>query len=193
MQINHVILDRDGVINKDSDLYIKNPDEFILIENTIEAMYKLFDNNIEIYIATNQSGINRGLYTIHDFVGINNKFLKSLQEFRTHNNQHIVTGVYYCPHIPDENCNCRKPKTGMIDSIVRNHHIDLNKTAFIGDSYRDLEAANTAGCRYLYLVKTGKGEATLAKHKNSNNTLIKPENIFNDLFHCVEHIITNHH
>lgn len=191
MQIKHVILDRDGVINKDSDQYIKKPDEFIIIDNTIEALYKLFDNNIEIFIATNQSGINRGLYTLLDFVEINNKLLKNIRQYRDNNNQHIITGVYYCPHIPDQNCECRKPKTGMIDSIVRNHLIDLNKTAFIGDSYRDLEAADEAGCAYLYLVKTGKGEATLAKHKGTSNTLIKEENIFNDLFHCVQHIITN--
>ncbi len=191
MFIDTVILDRDGVINHDSDKYIKSPEEFILINKSLDAIYNLYKNNIKIFIATNQSGINRGLYSLDTFLNINNKLLNKIKlKFNTN----IINSIHYCPHTPMQNCQCRKPLTGMIDNIITIHNINPNKTAFIGDSMRDLEAAHNAGCGYKYLVKTGKGLSTLAKLTNTpttNSNFFNLDNVFDDLYTCVEKILNS--
>lgn len=197
MSINTVILDRDGVINHDSDNYIKSPEEFVLINKSLDAIYNLYKNNIRVFIATNQSGINRGLYSLETFLKINTKLLNSI---KLRFNTNIINTIYYCPHTPEQNCNCRKPLSGMIDKIKINHNIDLNKTAFIGDSIKDIEAAHAAGCKYKYLVKTGKGLDSWNKILNKSPSEINTtsiincfdlNNFFDDLSSCVEQIINN--
>jgi D-glycero-D-manno-heptose 1,7-bisphosphate phosphatase len=190
MKIENVILDRDGVINEDSDAYIKSPEEFIFIEKSIEAIIALKQNNINIFIATNQSGINRGLYNLTTFFDINTKLINTIKKYsfgNIHSNNNVISGIYYCPHTPEQTCTCRKPLPGMITKIKINHNINLNTTAFIGDSMRDLEAAIQAGCAYQYLVRTGKGINTAHKYKKNLN----PNNIFDNLYDCVAYILKN--
>lgn len=181
MKIENVILDRDGVVNEDSDEYIKSPEEFILINKSIDAILELKKHNINIFIATNQSGIGRELYDLNTFFKIHDKLITQIKK------NPIISGVYYCPHTPEQACSCRKPLPGMINKIITNHKLNLNTTAIIGDSMRDLEAASTAGCKYQYLVKTGKGLATVDKHKDKLN----PEYIFDNLYNCVTYILKN--
>lgn len=182
--IENVILDRDGVINQDSDLYIKNPTEFILIDNAIDALYLFHKHNIKIFIATNQSGIGRKLYDLKTYLAITNKLLNAIKAHKLYNQSNIISAIYYCPHSPEQRCTCRKPLPGMIEKIQSNHHIDLQKTAVIGDSMRDLDAADAAGCKFKFLVKTGKGIATLEKGADKLSSQI----IFNNLFDCAQYI-----
>lgn len=188
MPIKNIILDRDGVINQDSEHYIKSPDEFILINNSIEALFKLYNNKVNIFVATNQSGINRKYYSLDIYLDITNKLLNKISKYNKFNTNNIIQAIYYCPHTPDENCNCRKPKTGMIDKIKAHHNLDLEHTAFIGDTLRDLEAAYNAGCKYLFLVKTGKGEYTNNKYDLKNLFNNNYYGCFADLYSCAEYI-----
>lgn len=194
LKITSVILDRDGVINHDSKHYIKTPEEFILIDNSIDAISDLKCNDVNVFIATNQSGINRGLYNLRTFLKINDKLIRNL------NKPDDILAIYYCPHTPDDNCNCRKPQTGMIDKIKTNHNIELSTTAFVGDSLRDLQAGYMAGCKFLFLVKTGKGLDTLKNHKLELNNFEKLSQtgeislfkVFDNLYDCANYIINNH-
>lgn len=184
MHIDTVILDRDGVINLDSDQYIKNPEEFIIINNSLQALKNLYNHNIKTFIATNQSGINRKHYSLETFLNINKKLLDSVD------NNKIISAIYYCTHTPEQDCCCRKPLPGMIESIIMHHKLNPLTTAFIGDSLRDLQAADKAGCKYKFLVKTGKGLITLEKYKDDFKDLLKSSNVFNDLYDCVNNIIS---
>lgn len=179
MKINNVIFDRDGVINQDSEHYVKTADEFILIDDAVNSLIKLHNNKINIFVATNQSGINRGYYSLDDFFAINKKLI-------TQFDKQVITSIYYCPHTPDQNCSCRKPKPGMINKIVANHNINLEHTAFIGDSMRDITAAKSAGCKLVLLVKTGNGQHTFSKNKNS---LPADLVVLDNLTACVDYIL----
>lgn len=152
-----IILDRDGVINEDSDDYIKSTEEFIPIEGSLEAIARLNQSGYSVAIATNQSGIARGLYTIDTLNSMHEKLRRLLAPFGGH-----VDAIFYCPHGPDDGCDCRKPKTGMFDEIKQRFALDLYDVFAVGDSLRDLQAALAAGANPV-LVKTGKGERTLAK------------------------------
>lgn len=152
-----IILDRDGVINQDSDGYVKSTEEFIPIEGSLEAIARLNQSGYSIAIATNQSGIARGFYTLDTLHSMHEKLRRLLAPFGGH-----IDAIFYCPHGPDDNCNCRKPKTGMFDEIKQRFNIDLYDVFAVGDSLRDLQAAQIAGANPV-LVKTGKGKQTLAK------------------------------
>lgn len=184
MTIDTVILDRDGVINKDSDNYIKSPNEFIFIEKAVDAINLLKQNKKNIFIATNQSGINRKYYNLADFININNKLLGSLPA-------NTISGVYYCPHTPDQNCQCRKPLSGMTDKIISIHNLNPATTAFIGDSLRDLQAAEHSKVKYKFLVRTGKGEKTLSQHQSEVSKIITSNAVFNNLYECCQKIISH--
>lgn len=155
-----VIMDRDGVINHDSDEYIKSPDEWIPIPGSLEAIAALHQEGYEIIVATNQSGLGRGYFTIEVLNKIHEKMLKAVEHAGGK-----IEAIFFCPHVPDDNCSCRKPKPGMLFDIQNRLHLDLTQVPFIGDSYRDIEAAVASGCRPI-LVMTGKGRATLAKHQH---------------------------
>ena len=184
MSIKNIILDRDGVINLDSDNFIKSTDEFIFIDNSINALKKLADKNLKVFITTNQSGIARKLFDLNTLIEIHQKLLTHLDS-KTQKN---ITAILYCPHGPDDNCLCRKPLPGMINKIKTLYDLDLQATATVGDSMRDLEAGIAAGCKYNFLVKTGKGLGFYNKNLNMfNNT-----NSFDNLNTCVDYILQNH-
>lgn len=151
-----IILDRDGVINQDSDNYIKTVDEWIPIEGSIEAIAALHKHSYNIAVVTNQSGIARQYYSIETLHAMHNKLRQLL---RQHNAK--VDAIFYCPHGPDDQCTCRKPAIGLYTKVANLFNTELKGVITVGDSFRDLEAALQVGSKPV-LVKTGKGERTLA-------------------------------
>lgn len=153
---NHlVILDRDGVINEQPDGFIRSVDEWIPLPGSIEAIAKLSQAGFTVVIATNQSGLGRGEFDLDDLEAMHDK-LTSLVEAAGGQ----VAAIFYCPHKPEDNCLCRKPKTGMIEAIEAEFNCDASGAPFIGDSLRDLQAALGRGCKPV-LVRTGHGLKTL--------------------------------
>ncbi|HDS1733636.1 MULTISPECIES: D-glycero-beta-D-manno-heptose 1,7-bisphosphate 7-phosphatase [Pseudomonas] len=152
-----LILDRDGVINHDSDAYIKSLEEWIPIAGSIEAIAQLSKAGWTVAVATNQSGIARGYYSLDTLEAMHAR-LRALVAAEGGEVGHIV----YCPHGPDEGCACRKPKPGMLLAIAEQYRVALDGIWFVGDSKGDLEAALAVGAQPV-LVKTGKGEKTLSK------------------------------
>ena len=154
-----VILDRDGVINVDSDSYVKSVDEWMPEIGSIEAIKKLAQLNIPVAIATNQSGIGRGYFSYAEVYKMHAKLLNLLDK-----DADIIKYISLCPHLPTADCECRKPNTGLLDEISEKLGIQLNKTVFfVGDSLKDIQAARKAKCTPV-LVKTGKGKNVYNKH-----------------------------
>ncbi len=150
-----IILDRDGVINHDSDAYIKSPKEWIPIKGSLEAMSRLHKAGYLIAIATNQSGIGRGYYDLASLEAMHQKMQNLLTPLGGNIDQ-----IEFCPHLPNANCECRKPKAGMLIHIIKKLSIKPENTMMIGDTINDFQAATMAKITFA-LVKTGKGERTL--------------------------------
>ncbi len=153
-----VILDRDGVINVESKYFIKSPEEWIAIPNSLAAIVKLNRAGFIVCVATNQSGVARGLFTVETLGQIHAKMLRELAALGG-----TIDEIIFCPHAPDEDCDCRKPKPGMIKSLLSTWHATSQTTWIIGDSFRDLQAGLACGCQTI-LVKTGNGRLTLKEH-----------------------------
>ena len=169
-----VILDRDGVINHDSDDYIKSPDEWIPIDGSMDAIAQLNHAGYIVVIATNQSGIARGYFDITTLNAMHEKMHLSVNQAGGH-----IDGIFFCPHAPADKCNCRKPMPGLLFQIARRFSTSLENVPFIGDSLSDIEAAKLAGA-FPMLVRTGKGERTIAKLPTDSDIPI-----FDDLQHAV--------
>jgi D-glycero-D-manno-heptose 1,7-bisphosphate phosphatase len=152
-----VILDRDGVINHDSDAYIKSPDEWKPIAGSLEAIAKLTQSGFRVVVATNQAGIGRGLFDMASLNAIHDKMHRAVAQAGGR-----IDAVFYCPHAQEANCNCRKPKPGLLEEIGRRFNTSLKDVPCIGDALRDLEAATAVGARPI-LVLTGKGKKTERK------------------------------
>lgn len=163
------ILDRDGVINRDCDNFIKSPDEWNALPGSLEAIAKLNQAGWKVVIATNQSGLGRGLFSMQDLNAIHNKMRTELAAVGGH-----IDAIFICPHHPDDHCLCRKPLPGLFDDIQSRFEIDLSKAVSVGDSLRDLHAANTAGCK-TWLVLTGNGQRTLASGDLPSNCQVRPD------------------
>ncbi|MDB5822018.1 MAG: histidinol phosphatase protein [Herminiimonas sp.] len=173
-----VILDRDGVINQDSDHFIKSPDEWIPIEGSLEAIARLNRAGYSVVIATNQSGLARGLFDILALNAIHQKLHRAAQQVGAD-----IAAIFFCPHAADDNCDCRKPKPGMLQNIARRFELSLKGVVTVGDSLRDLQAGFVVGC-VPCLVLTGKGEKTRAKGGLPPGTKIFP-----DLFAVVDDLL----
>jgi D-glycero-D-manno-heptose 1,7-bisphosphate phosphatase len=163
-----IILDRDGVINFDSDKFIKSPDEWKPIPGSLEAVARLNQNGYRVVVASNQSGVGRGLFDMATLNSINAKMHKALAQFGGR-----VDAVFYCPHAADSQCECRKPRAGLFRQIAERFHADLAGVPAIGDSLRDLQAAVEAGCQPM-LVETGKGKKTIDAGGLPQGTLVFP-------------------
>ena len=152
-----IILDRDGVINYDSPNYIKTEEEWQAIPGSLEAIALLKQKAYQVAIATNQSGIGRGYYTLATFFAIQKKFESLLQATNGK-----IDKLVFCPHTPEDDCLCRKPKPGMLIEILSFFKIDPTKSTvyFVGDAITDIQAAKAANCQPI-LVRTGKDSATL--------------------------------
>lgn len=151
-----VILDRDGVINYDSDAYIKSVDEWQPIPGSIEAVAALSRAGFEVVIATNQSGLSRGLFGLDELEAMHAKLRALVEEHGGH-----VGGIFYCPHLPEEHCGCRKPATGLLDAVEQEYGRPVSGSVLVGDSMKDIELARRKGCTPV-LVLTGNGETTRA-------------------------------
>ena len=154
-----IILDRDGVINEESIHYVKSPKEWIPIPQSLQAIVRLNEAGHQVVIATNQSGVGRGHYSLETLAAIHQKMRDALSLLGGR-----IDGIYFCPHHPEDGCECRKPAPGMLRSIIEDYHPDLLSTYMIGDSYRDLQAGQAAGVKVV-LVRTGHGEKTLKDHQ----------------------------
>ncbi|MBW6453927.1 MAG: D-glycero-beta-D-manno-heptose 1,7-bisphosphate 7-phosphatase [Methyloprofundus sp.] len=155
-------MDRDGVINHDSDDFIKSPDEWLPIAGSLEAIALLNQHGYQVVVMTNQSGIGRGHYSDATLTEIHLKMARLLEAVGGK-----ISHIYYCPHLPDAGCQCRKPKPGMLEQFSKDADVCLTNIYFIGDSLRDLQAAISAGAKPI-LVKTGNGAATLADNPDLN-------------------------
>ncbi|MBK8637187.1 MAG: D-glycero-beta-D-manno-heptose 1,7-bisphosphate 7-phosphatase [Chromatiaceae bacterium] len=153
-----IILDRDGVINQDSDDYIKSLEEWIPIPGSLDAMARLYHGGYRIAIASNQSGLGRGLFSIDDLNAIHRRLARELGSQGAQ-----VEAIFFCPHVPDAHCSCRKPLPGLLHEIGSRLQIDLVGVPCIGDSWRDLESALAVGAAPI-LVRTGKGQQTFDDH-----------------------------
>ena len=164
-----VILDRDGVVNYDSKQFIKSPAEWRPIPGSIDAIAKLSQAGYRVIIATNQSGIGRGLFDMDTLNAIHEKMHRAVQQAGGR-----IDAIFYCPHPIEADCNCRKPRTGMFERIAGCFNVDLVGTPSVGDSLRDLQAAAAVGARPL-LVLTGKGTQTLAEGGLPEGTQVFPD------------------
>lgn len=179
-----IILDRDGVINQDSDEFIKSPDEFIPIPGSLEAISRLNQAGYSVIVATNQSGLARGLFSVEDLNDMHEKFRRLLGDVDGR-----VNGILYCPHGPDDNCDCRKPKPGLFKEVAQRYNTSLRGVPAVGDSLRDLEAALTVGAQPI-LVKTGKGPQTLeAISKLTDDSKLSSVPVYDNLSDYVDHLL----
>ncbi|MCB5162471.1 D-glycero-beta-D-manno-heptose 1,7-bisphosphate 7-phosphatase [Marinomonas algarum] len=154
-----ILLDRDGVINQDSDAYVKSVDEWQPIPGSIHAIAALSKAGFKVFVVTNQSGIARGYYDEETLQAMHDKMIALVEE-----KGGKIDGIQYCPHGPDDDCNCRKPKSGMIEAIEAELGVSFEDTPaiMVGDSLRDLQAGHARGCEPV-LVLTGKGRETQYK------------------------------
>jgi len=173
-----VILDRDGVINYDSDEYIKTVDEWRPLPGSLEAIARLNQAGYRVAIATNQSGVARGFYDLGELEAMHDKMQALLNPLGGR-----VDFIAYCPHGPDDACDCRKPLPGLLHQISEGLNVDLSGVLVVGDSLRDLESAMAVGACPV-LVRTGKGERTLAK-----GGLPAGLKVYNDLADVVDHLL----
>ena len=171
-QVKLIILDRDGVINYDSNEYIKSPEEWRPIPGSLEAIARLNHAGFRVVVATNQSGLGRGLFDMAAMIAINEKLHRSLAHVGGR-----VDAVFYCPHTADSDCNCRKPKPGLLMEIGQRFGVELTGVPCVGDSLRDLQAAQAVGAQPI-LVLSGKGEQTLRQGNFPSNTVIFPDLAF---------------
>jgi len=179
-----VILDRDGVINKDSANFIKSPSEWIPIPGSLDAIALLNQAGFRVAVATNQSGVSRGLFDMATLNSIHDRMNRELAMVGGR-----VDAIFYCPHAADEHCHCRKPDTGMLEEIGMRFSIELKDAPAVGDALRDLQAFAEAGCQPI-LVRTGKGEATLvASTQNADKALPANTWVCADLAEAVQRII----
>jgi|TARA_B110000908_G_scaffold172116_1_gene237774 D-glycero-D-manno-heptose 1,7-bisphosphate phosphatase len=180
--IKLIILDRDGVINKDSNAYVKTAAEWLPIPGSIDAIVRLSRSGYKIAIATNQSGIGRGLFSIDALDAMHAKLNNLLL-------LHGVTlaGIFYCPHKPLDKCLCRKPAAGLLDEISETLDIHLAGVPLVGDSLRDLQAGITHQCMPI-LVRTGKGAETEKALHEQQNSLLQHTKIFDDLAQTADYL-----
>jgi D-glycero-D-manno-heptose 1,7-bisphosphate phosphatase len=174
------ILDRDGVINFDSDHYIKSPAEWRPIPGSIEAIARLHQAGYRIAVATNQSGIGRGLFDMATLNAINDKMMEMV--FRQGGR---IDALFFCPHTATEECGCRKPRTGMYEEIAARFHTDLKGMPAVGDSLKDLQAAEAVGAQPI-LVLTGKGARTREEGGLPRKTLV-----FEDLAEASRYLVAH--
>jgi D-glycero-D-manno-heptose 1,7-bisphosphate phosphatase len=172
-----VILDRDGTINYDSDQYIKSPAEWRPIPGSLEAIARLTQAGYRIVVATNQSGIARGLFDTATLIAIHDTLQHAAAQAGGR-----VDAFFFCPHAPDSACGCRKPKPGMVLEVARRFNVSLGDTYMVGDTLRDVEAAAAAGARPV-LVLSGHGRKTLEEGRLPPGTTV-----FEDLAAFAAHL-----
>lgn len=167
-----IILDRDGVINHDRDDFVKSADEWIPLTGSLDAIAFLTQAGYTIAVATNQSGIGRGLFTMQELSEMHQKMHKLVQQAGGQ-----IDGIWFCPHTAASQCQCRKPEPGMVLDIINRFSAKANEVYMVGDSLRDLQAIAAAGGKPI-LVRTGKGQKNLSQQ---HDQLPAGTQIFDDL------------
>lgn len=162
-----IILDRDGVINHDSDAYVKTPDEWLPLPGSLEAIARLSHLGYRVVVATNQSGIARGLFDLSILASIHAKMLQAAAAAGGR-----IDAIFFCPHGPADGCACRKPRPGLFVEALERFGAAPGQTYAVGDQLRDLQAAHASGCRPV-LVLTGKGQATMANGGLPPDTVVR--------------------
>ncbi len=181
-----IILDRDGVINEDSDEFIKSAQEWRALPGSLEAIAKLNAAAYRVVVISNQSGLARDLLTEKTLGNIHQKMLGELADKGGE-----IARIYYCPHGPDDNCDCRKPLPGLFEQFATEFHIDLSNVYAVGDSLRDIESANTAGALAV-LVRSGKGLRSLsALKKTEADDPLRKVPVFDDLAAFTDQLLSN--
>lgn len=181
MNMKLVILDRDGTINQDRDDYVKSPEEWQPLPNALEAIARLNHAGWHVVVASNQSGLGRGLFDVATLNAMHAKMNKSLAAVGGR-----VDAVFYCPHSPEEACACRKPLPGLFEQIGERFGVDLKGMPCVGDSLRDLQAGHAVGCA-AHLVLTGKGEQF--RHRDLPPTFPPGTQVHNDLSAFVDWLL----
>jgi D-glycero-D-manno-heptose 1,7-bisphosphate phosphatase len=173
-----IILDRDGTINEDRDDFVKSADEWIALPNALEAIAKLNHAGYTVVIATNQSGLGRGLYDVQALNAMHNKMDAQLKPLGGR-----VDAIFFCPHKPEENCACRKPLPGLFQQIKERYALDMTHVHTVGDSLRDLQAGAAVSCK-THLVRTGKSQFKAPVDLPSGT------HIHNDLMAFADYLLT---
>ncbi len=181
--MNLIILDRDGTINEDRDDFVKSADEWVPLPGALEAIARLNQAGFQTVIATNQSGLGRGLFDMAALNAMHTKMNAALARVGGR-----VGAVFFCPHAPEDQCGCRKPLPGLYEQIGERYGADLRKVPVVGDSARDLEAAVAAGCP-PHLVRTGKGAALTDAQIAQMEQQIPGMQVHADLAAFAEHMI----
>ena len=166
-----VVLDRDGVINHDSDSFIKSAEEWLPIDGSAEAIARLTNAGFTVAVASNQSGIGRQLLSESDLGEIHEKMCQHID-----NAGGRIDKIVFCPHLPDADCDCRKPRPGLLLQLQDYYNVDMHDVPVIGDSERDLRAAQAVGARPV-LVLTGNGAKTQALLERSGEPMETFENL----------------
>ena len=182
---NVIFLDRDGTINQDSADYIKSWSEFNFIPRSIEAISDLTAAGKEIIVVTNQSAIPRKLITPQELDHIHAN-MKTAAE----SGGGKISDVFFCPHLPEDGCDCRKPEPGLIYQAQRKYDIDLSTAVMIGDSVRDIECAHNAGCGHALLVETGNGKEAASAATEMG---LRTDYVARDLYDAARWIMNNIH
>jgi D,D-heptose 1,7-bisphosphate phosphatase len=175
-----VFIDRDGTINIDPG-YISRPEDFELYPFAAQAIEILNSRGWLVVVVTNQSGIGRGYYTEETMNSIHDKMIENLAAQGAK-----IDGIYFCPHKPDTECDCRKPKTGMFEQAIKDLPIDTTRMVMIGDKYSDMQAGFAAGMRTI-MVETGNGEEELALE--SDKWVRQPDFVVKNLLEAVKVVV----
>ena len=177
MMKKYILLDRDGVINQDSEDFIKSPAEWLPLEKSLEAIALLNRNGFDVIVITNQSGLARGLFDERMLSKIHQKMRDEAAKVGGK-----IEAIYFCPHQGNDLCECRKPKAGLLKQFSTDYDVDLSQIYFIGDSLRDIEAAQNAGAIPI-LVKTGNGTKTLQENPQLLTSILIFENLYDTAKH----------
>lgn len=176
-----VFLDRDGVINRDSPDYIKGWSEFAFIPGSLEAMRELTVAGFRVILITNQSAVHRGMIALEELQDIHSRMTAAVREAGGE-----ITDIFFCPHRPEEGCDCRKPKPGLIFRAKKKYRIDLSRAVMVGDSVKDIRCAENAGCGRKVLVLTGNGVESRESLARENR---HPDFVAEDLREAAEWIL----
>ncbi len=176
-----VFADRDGVINRDRSDYVKSWSEFDFLPGSLDALKLLTLNDYHVILITNQSVINRKMVTEEELLNIHAKMEDAVV---AHGGR--IKAIYYCPHVPEDGCSCRKPEPGLIERAKAEHNLDLSETCMIGDSLKDIQCARRAGCGKIVLVRTGHGGKTKELYKDAD---IEADHVADDFMAAVKWLI----
>ncbi len=176
-----VFLDRDGVISKDSPDHIKSWDEFHFLPKAKDAIKLLTKNNFNVIVITNQSVIARGMTSVTELEEMHSNMVKEIEK-----KGGKIVDIYYCPHHPDDGCNCRKPAPGMLLQAIKDHDIDPKKSFMVGDRMMDVKVGKKVGTRSIIIP------SKLGKKEMKEEKKIKPDYIAENLYDASKWIINNY-